>query len=243
MTASQLRAANVPLDSDLLQGLKSQEADLILAAARPRRFSAKSVMTRQGEPADHLMMLSKGRARYFYGTPNGKKLILRWITPGQIFAGAALVSQPSKYLVSTEAVRDSIVLVWDGPTIRALSRRFLQVLENVLVFALDHFSWYVTAYAALASETAEERLANLLVALAPSFGEKVPGGIEIDVTNDELANSVNISPYTASRTISEWQRTGAIRKHRGKILLRSPKRLFFRIPAEAYRQAVAGSHP
>jgi len=229
MTVLEFRAANIPRDTDLLHGLKPQEVDLILAAARPRRFSAKSVMTRQGESADHLMMLWKGRARYFYGTPNGKKLILRWITPGQIFAGAALVSQPSRYIVSTEAVRDSIVLVWDGPTIRALSRRCPQVMENVLIFALDHFSWYITAYAALASETVQERLANLLVALAPSIGEKASDGIEIDVTNDELAHSVNISPYTASRIISEWQRTGAIRKHRGKILLRSPKTFFLRV--------------
>jgi CRP-like cAMP-binding protein len=46
------------------------------------------------------------------------------------------------------------------------------------------------------------------------------------VTNQELAQAANINLYTASRLISEWHRTGAIRKHRRKVILRSGERLF-----------------
>jgi CRP-like cAMP-binding protein len=223
------RAVHVPHRIELLRGLGQKEIDLILAAAKRRRFSAKSVMTYQDEPADHLLMLWKGRARYFFETPNGKKLILRWITPSDIFGGAALVSRPSTYIVSTEAVRDSVVLLWDGPTIRALARRFPELLENAIFLAADYISWYVAAHAALTSKTAQERLAHVLLELAPSIGQKVAGGIELDVTNEELANSANITPYTTSRMLSEWQRSGAIRKHRGKIIIRSPERFFLRV--------------
>jgi CRP-like cAMP-binding protein len=223
------RAVHVPHRIELLRGLGQKEIDLILAAAKRRRFSAKSVMTYQDEPADHLLMLWKGRARYFFETPNGKKLILRWITPSDIFGGAALVSRPSTYIVSTEAVRDSVVLLWDGPTIRALARRFPELLENAIFLAADYISWYVAAHAALTSKTAQERLAHVLLELAPSIGQKVAGGIELDVTNEELANSANITPYTTSRMVSEWQRSGAIRKHRGKIIIRSPERFFLRV--------------
>ena len=231
MTALEFRAVSVhaPHRIELLYGLEPQKIDLILAAAKPRRFCAKTVMTYQGEPADHLLLLWKGRARYFFETVNGRKLILRWITPGDIFGGAALVSRPSTYIVSTEAVRDSVVLIWDGPTIRDLARRFPQLFENALYLAADYISWYVAAHAALTSKTAEERLAHVLLELAPSIGQKVAGGIELDVTNEELANSANITPYTTSRMVSSWQRSGAIRKHRGKILLRSLERFFLRV--------------
>jgi CRP-like cAMP-binding protein len=126
-------------------------------------------------------------------------------------------------------VRDGVVLVWDGPTIRSLAQRFPQILENALFIAKDHLSWYVGAHAALTSQTARERLASVLLALAPSIGQRVAGGIELDVTNEELAHSANITPYTTSRMISEWQRSGAIRKYRGKLLLRSPERFFLRV--------------
>jgi len=229
MTAPGSRAAYAPNTIELLRGLGQRETALILVAAKRRRFYSKSLMTYQGEPADQLMLLWTGRARYFFETPNGKKLILRWITPGDIFGGAALVSRPSTYIVSTEAVRDSVVLVWDGPTIRALARRFPELFENALFLAADYISWYVAAHAALTSKTAQERLAHVLLELASSIGQKVAGGVELDVTNEELANSANITPYTTSRMVSEWQRSGAIRKRRGKILLRSPERFFLRV--------------
>jgi CRP/FNR family transcriptional regulator, nitrogen oxide reductase regulator len=225
------RAVDLPPDAELLRGLKDEQIDLILAAARPQRFSAKSLITRQGEFADRLFLLWKGRARYFLETPDGKKLILIWITPGHIFGAAALTFPPSTYLVSTEAVgaeavRDCTVLVWDGPVIRALAQRFPQLMANAFETTKKYLSWYVGAHAALTSHSAQERLAHVLLGYAPSIGKKVKGGIQLDVTNEELAEAANISHYTTSRLLSEWQRTGAVSKRRGKILLHSDKRLF-----------------
>jgi CRP-like cAMP-binding protein len=222
-------AGNVSADKDLLRGFKRQDIDLILAAARVRRYPARSVMTHQGEPAEHLLLLWKGRARYFFETPNGKRLILIWITPGHCFGEAALAIRASPYLASTETVRDSVVLAWDGPTIRGLTRRFPQLLENAIVSAWDYLSWYVAAHAALCSQTAPQRLASVLLLCTSSMGERVSGGIEFDITNEELANAANITPYTVSHILSEWQRNGAIRKQRGKIFVRSAERLFLRV--------------
>jgi CRP-like cAMP-binding protein len=225
--ASEFRAANLPR-GQLLEGLKPREIDLVLSAAKSRWFRAKSVMTYQGDPVTHVLLLWKGRARYFYETRHGKKLIMRWIVPGQVFAGAALVSRPSAYLLSTEAIRDCVVLAWDGSVIRALARRFPQILENALTGALDRISWYIATCATLATETAKQKLANILIKLASSIGRTVSSGIEIDISNEELANSVNISLYTTSRIISEWRKTGAICKRRGKIFLPSPQEFFLR---------------
>ncbi|HEY1468757.1 MAG TPA: Crp/Fnr family transcriptional regulator [Candidatus Acidoferrum sp.] len=226
MSALKPLAGNVYPNIDLLRGFKRQEIDLILAAAKVRRFPAKSVMTYQGEPANHLLLLWKGRGRYFFETPNGKKLIMIWITPGHIFGGAALAPRASTYLLSSETVRDSVVLVWDGPAIRGLARRYPQLLENAIVSAVDHLSWYIAAHAALCSQTARQRLASVLLGYTSSMGERVSGGIEFDITNEELANAANITPYTASRILSEWQRAGAICKQRGKIFVRFTERLF-----------------
>ena len=226
MIASVFRGADALSDAELFRGLKQEEIDVVLAAARLRRFSTRSVITHQGEPADQLFLLWKGRARYFLDTPTGKRLILIWITPGHIFGPAALTPMPSAYLVSTETVRDSTVLVWDGPTIRALAQRFPRLMANAFLATMDYLSWYIAAHAAVTSETARERLAHILVGYAPSIGRKVSGGIELDVTNEELAHSANITPYTTSRLISKWRRSGTIRKRKGKIVLRSPERFF-----------------
>ena len=74
--------------------------------------------------------------------------------------------------------------------------------------------------------SARQRLALVLTNLASGIGRKVPGGIELDVRNEELANEANVTTFTTSRLLREWQRHGIVRKSRGKVLLRSPERLF-----------------
>jgi CRP-like cAMP-binding protein len=228
MTRWAYRAADVPDNIELLRGLKPNEVEFILAAAKPRRFPAKSVMTYQGDRADCLLLLWKGRARYFFESTGDRKLILKLIKPGDIFGGAALMSHPCNYLVSTEAVRDSIALEWNRVTIRNFARQFPLLVENARIIDMSYVSWYVTAHAALTSLSARERLANVLLELARSAGKTIPDGIELDATNEELADSAVITPYTTSRLMSEWQKSGAIRKRKGKILVRAPEKLLIR---------------
>jgi len=217
------------LNSRFLEGLLPPDLEKVLGAAKQRRFLANSVIANQGNPADHLYLLTKGRARFFLITPEGQKIILHWLTPGEILGGAALLHKSSVYLVSTEAVKDSSVLTWDRATIRGLVARYPELLENALSTGSDYLAWYVAAHVALTSQTARQRLAHVLVCLAQSIGQKVPGGVEIDVTNEELASAANITPFTASHLLSEWRSNRAVEKRRGKVLLRSPERLFLHV--------------
>jgi len=71
--------------------------------------------------------------------------------------------------------------------------------------------------------------AQVLIHLAGVIGQKVPGGVEFDVTNEELASAANITPFTASRLLNESQTNRSVVKRRGKLLLRSPERLLVRV--------------
>ncbi len=215
--------------SQLLEGLPSRDRQFILAAATRRKFSAGSVISTQGMPADRLYLLVRGCVRYFYTTPEGQKILLIWMGPEDVFGGASLVARPSTYLISAEAVKDSEVLVWDRPTLRGFAERFPRILDNALVIALGYIDWYMMAHVALSCHTARERLARVLLGLSGAIGVKVPDGIEIDVTNEDLANASNITPYTTSRLMSAWQKSRAIGKRRGKVLLRSPERLLLKV--------------
>jgi CRP-like cAMP-binding protein len=225
MSLSKPATATANLKSRFLEGLSPLDLNVILAAAKQRHFASNSVVVNQGNAADHLFLLTRGRARFFFNTQEGKKVILLWLTPGEIFGGAALLSTPSLYLVSTETLKDCSMLVWDRATLRNLAGRYPRLLENALLIAYDYLAWYVADHVALTSHTARQRLAGVLVCLAQTIGEKVSGGFEFDATNEELAGAANVTPFTASRLLSKWQDNGAVLKHRGKVLLRSPERL------------------
>ena len=228
MAASGIAAVTSELKPRFLEGIGPPDLKVILAAAKPRQFRANSIIVSQGNPADYLYLLTKGRARYFFTTEDGRKLLLLWLSPGEIFGASALLAIPSLYLASTEAIKDSHVLAWDRSTIRGLAARYPKLLENALLTASDYLAWYVAAHVALTSHSARKRLGGVVICLAELIGQKVPGGFEFDATNEELASAANITPFTASRLLSEWQRNRAVLKRRGKLLLCSPEKLLLR---------------
>jgi CRP-like cAMP-binding protein len=225
MTLSEIAAVLREVKPRFLRGLALPELNSVLMAAKQRRYLANSVFTNQDDPADHLYLLLDGRARHFSITPDGQKALLFWLPPGEVTGAAAFLSKPVHYLVSTETVVDSWVLVWDRATLRKLAARYPRLVENALLIAFDYLVAYRAIHMALACHTARQRLATVLVNLASGIGHPVPGGIELDVNNEELANEANVSVYTASHLLSKWQSDGIVVKNRGKILLRSPEKL------------------
>lgn len=229
MPALRMASFVAGLRSRFFEGLAQRDLEIVLAASTERRYFANSVITNQETPADNLFLLTSGRARYFFIAQDGQKTLLLWLTPGEIIGGAAFLSIPSTYLLSAETVRDSSVLVWDRTTIRKLGARHPRLLENTLFMVSGYMGWYFADHVALSCQTSRERLAQILIRLAGVIGHKVGGGVEFDATNEELANAANISPFTASRLLSEWQTNHAVLKRRGKILLRSPERLLLSV--------------
>ena len=208
-----------------LEGLTPPDLQSILSAATLRRFLANSIIANQGHPAEQLFLLLKGRARCFFMTPDGQKMLLLWIPPGEMLGGAAFLSKRCHYLVSTEAERNSCALVWDRPTLRGLAARYPRLVENALTIAWDYLNASLASHLSLTCHTARQRLSQVLINLASGIGHRVSGGVEIFVSNEDLANAANVTPFTASRLLSDWQRKGLLAKSRGKLLLRDPERL------------------
>ena len=209
-----------------LAGLSPKERDAVLSASVHRRVSRDTVVTHQGDPAEQLFLLIHGLARHFFITPTGRKIYLLWLSPGETFGGVSVLEDPGLYLVGTEVVKGSDVLVWSRDAIRHLAAQYPKVFENGLATAVDYLAWFLAAHLSLVCHTAKERLAHVLFSLAKGIGESRPDGIHLEVTNEQLANTANITLFTVSRYLNAWQRNGVLLKLRGKIILRSPKRLF-----------------
>lgn len=118
---------------------------------------------------------------------------------------------------------NSCACMWHRSTIRAFAFRCPQFLDNVLSIAVtEHIAWHVAAQVSLSTKDARGRVAHLLASLACGVGRATPDGIELKIANEELASGANVTPFTASRILSDWQRADVVVKGRGKILLKSP---------------------
>jgi CRP-like cAMP-binding protein len=206
-------------------GLEPGDLSSILAAATKKRFLANSVITREGNPATHLYLMLDGSARHYTVSSQGEKVVVRWIPPGEVVGGAAFLSKPVEYVVSTEAVKNSAALVWDRATIRSFGAKYPRLLENGLLMAYDYIVLYRILHLTASCQSAPQRLAQVLGGLAKGMGQKVAGGVEVYVRNEELANEANVTIFTVSRLMGGWQRQGLLVKSRGRVVLRLPEKL------------------
>ena len=214
------------LKSRFFRGLSSVELTSVLSAATHRRYRTSSVIINQEDPAERFFLLTSGHGRHFVITSEGRKILLRWLSAGQIFGGAALLSTPYQYLACTEVLTDSCALVWERQTIRQLGSTFPILLDNLLSIAVtESIAWSTAAHVSLSADDAQGRVAHLLVSLASAIGKATRAGVELRVLNEDLAEGANVTPFTVSRCLTEWQRAGLLTKRRGKILLRKPELL------------------
>jgi CRP-like cAMP-binding protein len=211
------------LKPKFLDGLNADEVKSIVAVAGRKRFGARCVITREGDPAERIYMMLDGGARYFTLSPKGKKIVVRWIRAGELIGGATLVSTPERYILSAEAAKNSSALVWDRATIRSLAAGCPRLLDNAILVGYDFLLHWRILHVAVSSQSAEERVAWVLGYLAKEMGERVPGGVALAVRNEELAHEANVTIFTVSRLMGEWQRKGLLSKSRGKVVLRLPE--------------------
>jgi CRP/FNR family transcriptional regulator, nitrogen oxide reductase regulator len=229
MSAHQDSLMDVCSKSSFFEGIAPRDIRSILAAATPRRFLANSILYNQGEPVRSAYLLVEGRARYFYVTPEGQKIVFTLILPGELLGAAALVRSMNSHNVSAEVLCNSRMLAWDKKTIRHFVARYPRLLDNALSITAHYIGWLISAHVGLACHSAQLRLAQTLVNLASSAPGAASGGgrgVELAVTNEELAHAASVTPFTVSRLMSRWQRSGFLTKGRGKVLLRSPEGLF-----------------
>jgi CRP-like cAMP-binding protein len=219
------RAPALLKSSAFLKDIEQNARQAILGSAEIRHISAKCNITTGGDEASHLFLVQVGRAHYYHLTKQGESVLLAWLAPGDVIGLVAMLKGRSTYMASADATSDCELLVWKHSVLSKLVDRHPLLTENGLQIALGYLRSYVRRHIGVVTKTAEERLAETLLRLIDRSSEVAADGIEIRATNDDLAGLSDISPFTASRVLSNWQRKGILSKKRGRVLLKSPESL------------------
>ena len=214
-----------PAAVQLFSGLQQNEIKAIEAAAIRRQFEASQIIVRASEPGECLFLVRTGCVDYYVTTEAGEDVLLRRLTPGEVFGMNCFLSRPIGYLGTAKAVRQTGVLEWKHLTVMQLSKTYPRLVENALRIALRYLALYAKRHIGLVSDTAQERLACALSSLGSRTGHAVSSGVEVGIKNEDLASLADVSYFTASRVLRGWAREGVVEKRRGTIVIKSPERL------------------
>lgn len=208
----------------LLAGVEPDERKAIVARSRRQTLHPSQVLFRTGERAEQLYVLRKGRVQYGRLSSAGREVVMGILGPGDVL-GLACLLPSSNYIGTAEALDRGEVQVWSRHVIQRFAHKYPQVQGNVLQIALAYVTEFADRLEKVVSGTAEQRLARALTNLGVRIGTPSHSSIDILIKNEQLASLADVSPFTVSRLLQQWERSGVISKSRGIVRILSPEHL------------------
>ena len=220
------------LDRKLIQALPvfsamgEAELDDVIAPARAQHIPKGTAVFQQGEIATAFFVLLNGRLKVVKTTPRGQQMIIRFVSPGDIY-GIAKALRRDDYPATATAVVDSITLTWPNEIWDDFMASHPAFAVNVMGMMGDRLQEAHTRIKELSTEEVEPRVAHTVLRLITQSGRKTDEGVLVDfpITQQELAEALGTTLHSVSRTLSAWENAGLVTVGRRKIVVRNAKAL------------------
>jgi CRP/FNR family transcriptional regulator, cyclic AMP receptor protein len=220
----------------LFGGLPEAELRRLVAVARRRRFDQGEVVFHQGDPADSLHLVLKGRFAARAITRLGDTVTVAIHSPGEAFGELALVEAGAMRSMTVAAVEAGETLAvnrddFDG--VRHTYPEVNEVLVRLLAARVRHSSDRLLEALFAPAETRVLRRLHELVQL---YGHGVPGTV-IPLNQEDIAALAGTSRATANRVLRAEEKRGTVRLARGKTLVLDPDDIARRVGSAALDRA------
>lgn len=210
----------------LLAHLTAAERQVVVENGRWRQLNVGEFFFHQGEPADLMYLIAKGRVKLTQLTPDGTQVILNYFGPGEGL-GIIVALSHAPYPLSAEVIERCTCIYWDTQTMHRLMQQYPQLALNGLDMVARRFAQLQERYQELATQRVEQRVARTLLRLVAQFGKQVEKGILVDMvlTREDLAQMTGTNLYNVSRILSKWEQEGLVYSERKHIVLCQPHKI------------------
>jgi CRP/FNR family transcriptional regulator, nitrogen oxide reductase regulator len=195
------------------------ELDLILGAAREKRFDKRETIFSEGDPVRHVTMVVSGIVKVTQMGLNGNEVILRLNAAGEI-VGSYRVSVNCSHCATAQAVQSCVALVWDAAVFEKLLARIPTFRRNTVRALEERLLEMEQRFREVSTEKVGSRLSSELVRLSDRLRRCTENGrLEITLSRAELAQLTGTTLFTVSRLLCQWQTRGIVRVRRESVLV------------------------
>lgn len=175
----------------------------------------------EGDRADKLFYLMKGRVKLYKSAYDGKDLVLHYFTPNDLFGELHCLGF-DEYTFTAETLSDCTIGVISEKDIDAL------LMANPSL-ALDFMRWtgLMIRYTQVKLRDLifygkNGALASTLLRMIHGYGKKEEDGIHysLELTNSDLAQLIGSTRETVNRMLQAWKSDGAIDYYHGSIVIK-----------------------
>ena len=207
--------------------LPPQTLDALRAAGTRRRFRPGQVLFHEGDPSDHVALITAGQVKISAAQEAGGETVLAVRGPDDLVGELSAIDHQPRSATATAVTAVEAVVV--------TAKAFRTVLTERPGAALSLLATVVARLRAadrqrveFGSQATLSRLARRLVELAEVHGHRQPDGavlIELPVTQDELAGWVGASRESVARALRALRAAGVVATARRAITVLDENRL------------------
>jgi CRP-like cAMP-binding protein len=204
----------------IFQGLSDTEIAKVTAAGTRIVLYRGTSLFRHGTPQDGIYLVETGRIKVFYVGPSGRKITLAYWHPGT-FVGAPDVLVNGVHTWSGVAAINSSVLHLSGEALR----RMVTTIPALALSVIEGLSFKGRCYSILAqmlaTRSATERFAHLLLQLGDLYGINEPQGIRINAsfTHADLAHMIGVTRQWITATFQRYRERRIVEARGRRILI------------------------
>jgi len=209
----------------LFAGLEPATLDRLAAVSRSNSWKTGAYLFHRGDDGDHMVALTEGRVRLSLGSAQGKELVIRHATAGEVLGELALldgeprsadarVLEPASGIVIARA--GFLATAKDRPDLGlALARHLSRHLRNTN-FQMESIAIY----------DLQARLVRfLLLSLRQMHGDDLPdtASLRLGLNQSDLSAILGASRPKVNRVLQDLIAAGAIRRDGDRLVCRVPR--------------------
>ena len=175
---------------------------------------AKKVLFSQGDPADAVFYIERGRVKLTVFSRHGKEAVLAILEEGSFFGEGCLIGQPLRMATAT-AIQQSTIARFEKKTMVRLLHENPRFSESFTRYLLSRTVRVEEDLVDQLFNSTEKRLARVLLLLARFGKEGQPEPVVARVSQETLAAMVGASRARVSSFMNKFRKLGFIEYNGG----------------------------
>ncbi|HJV80888.1 Crp/Fnr family transcriptional regulator [Noviherbaspirillum sp.] len=207
----------------LLANLTDEEMARVKADIRIRQYARRDIVLQKGGNGDCLLFLLSGQLQVIDITEDGRAIGLRILVPGDFFGEIAVINN-SKRSASVVALTPVLVALLPASTALHLFSHSPSVANLMLRHLAEKIQRDSEFRALLSIHNTSKRIFTFLALMK----KKEDGNVEVVdnlPTHQDIANMINTSRETVTRTILTLVNQGIVKKDSHRLIIINPDAL------------------
>ncbi len=216
----QIHLRKIPLLADL----SDEEILRVQADIRIRQYNKRDVVLQKGATGDSLLFLLSGQLQVIDVTEDGRAIGLRMLAPGDFFGEIAVING-SMRSASVVALSTVLVALLPRATALHLFSHSPSVANQMLRFLAEKVQRDSEFRALLSIHNTSKRIYTFLDLIKEKKPDEEMEVVENLPTHQDIANMINTSRETVTRTLLTLVQQGIIKKGTHRLIIVDPEGL------------------